>query len=918
MKKILLALSLLTSLTLRSQTDNILINRNYDNRYFIDLIKDLGKSTTINFFYDSNDIDSIKVVQNEVPASLNRILDSTLNNNYSYIINNNNVIITQDYKIDTSLPYYFTVDAFLNEKAKKEIVNADFLKEEEVKEKIHDDGIIKLGSPSAGNDGKQATVSGYIKESETGEPIIGCVVYIKDLEIGTVSDLYGYYVLSLPKGRYEIDYIFIGRKKESKKVYLYDNGSLNVNLKEELIELKGVVITAHKEHNVKGLQMGINKLDIKTLKQIPSSLGEVDLLKSALLLPGVQTVGEGASGFNVRGGSTDQNLILLDGAPIFNSSHLFGFFSAFNADIIREFKLYKSGIPAKYGSRIASVFDISVKNGDRKKISGSGGISPITSRLILEGPILNHKGSFVIGGRRTYSEWLLKKIDVKELKYSSASFYDFNAKLNYDINDNNTLMASYYSSSDYFRLNSDTTYNYKNFNTSINWKHNYSSKIYSTLSGIYSNYNYQIKSNSNPYNAFEIDYNIDYRELKTEFSYFPNENHTLNFGSSIIRYSLNPGSRKPDSELSIISELNLAEEKGIETALFFADEIIVTNRLSVNAGIRLSGFFVLGPDTVYDYNPNVAKSENAITDSIIHFNNDLIKFWKSPELRFSSRYKTGNNSSIKLSYSEGVQYIHMMSNTTAISPTDIWKMSDAYIPPQKGKQIALGYYQNLSKNVIEASVEVYYKTIEDIIDYKPGTRLILNPNLERYILNGIGKAYGVELLVKKKYGKLNGWIGYTYSSSKIKIDGPFIEEKINNGEYYPTNYDKPHDFTLVSNYKFTRRFSVSSNVTYSTGRPITLPVSKFFFRDRQLVHYSERNQFRIPDYFRWDLSLNIEGSHKRQKLAHSSLSISVYNVTGRDNVYSIYFISNPRKQVNAYKLSVFAYPIPTVTYNFKF
>ena len=276
MKKILLAVSLLTSLTLRSQTDNILINRNYDNRYFIDLIKDMEKSTTINFFYDSNDIDSIKVVQSEVPASLNRILDSTLNNNYSYIINSNNVIITQDYKIDTSLPYYFTVDAFLNEKAKKEIVNADFLKEEEVKEKIHDDGIIKLGSPSAGNDGKQATVSGYIKESETGEPIIGCVVYIKDLEIGTVSDLYGYYVLSLPKGRYEIDYIFIGRKKESKKVYLYDNGSLNVNLKEELIELKGVVITAHKEHNVKGLQMGINKLDIKTLKQIPSSLGEVD------------------------------------------------------------------------------------------------------------------------------------------------------------------------------------------------------------------------------------------------------------------------------------------------------------------------------------------------------------------------------------------------------------------------------------------------------------------------------------------------------------------------------------------------------------------------------------------------------------------------------------------------------------------
>ena len=906
------------SIIINAQNRGSVALKNYNDSYFIDFIKETKSNNNLHFFYNSTKIDSVKIKQQTLHEPIDQILKNTFkSSDYSILFNNQNYLITEKYKIDTTLPYYFTVGAFTALDEPLEIETTDFLKEDK-KENKHENGIIKIGNPVEKNNGKKGLISGYIKEFETGEPIIGAVVYIDGLGIGTTTDRYGYYVLSVPKGRYDILYKFVGRKNENRKILVFGNGSLDVNLKEELMELKGVVITADKEHNVKGIQLGLDKLDINTVKQIPTSMGEVDLIKTAILLPGVQTVGEGASGFNVRGGSVDQNLILIDDSPIFNTSHLFGFFSVFNADVVREMKLYKSGIPAKYGSRISSVFDVSVKNGNRKEISGSGGISPITGKLCLEGPLMNKKGSFIVAGRSTYSDWILKRINKPEIKNSKASFYDVNAKFNYDINDDNSISTSFYISSDYFKLNSDTTYNYKNINASIDWKHTYTKKIYSIFSGIYSHYNYNISSTSNIYNGFDLTYDIDYKEFKTDFSYFPNVNHTINFGSSVIHYNLNPGKRVPVGSESNIKPQDIENENAIEAALFLGDEINVTNKISVYAGIRYSGFFVLGPKTVYKYSPNAPKSESSILDTFNYASNKLIKTWGGPEIRFSSRYQINGNTSFKISYNRGLQYLHMMTNTTAISPTDIWKISDKYIPPQKGDQYSIGFYKNINKNKIETSVEIYYKVIQDIIDYKPGTEFIINDKLETDILNGTGKAYGAEFLIKKKYGKLNGWISYTYSSTKIKVDGKFLEEKINHGNYFYADYDKPHDITVVSNYKFSRRISISNNITYSSGRPITMPIAKFWFRNRELVQYSDRNKYRIPDYFRWDVSLNLEGNLKRQKLAHSSLSLSVYNATGRDNVYSIFFISDPDKNIKAYKLSVFAQPIFTVTYNFKF
>lgn len=896
------------------------IQDNYSGLLFKDFVDKIEKEKDIIFFYTASEIDSLIIIQEEVPERLSSIMNSTFEGSkYSLFCDDENIIITSNYKIDTSLPYYFYLEDIASIKYNEEDLNVgDYLKEDKNGKKNHKNGIIRIGNPAARNTGKTAMLSGYVKEAETGQPIIGSVVYVENVEKGTITDMYGYFVLTLPKGNHDILIKYVGRKEEHLKIVLNDNGNLNVNLEEELLQLKGVIITSEKEHNVKGLQLGMEKLEISTIKQIPSSMGEVDLLKTALLLPGVQTVGEGASGFNVRGGSTDQNLILIDGAPIFNTSHMFGFFSAFNADVVKDFRLYKSGIPAQYGGRLSSVFDVSVKDGNRKKISGNGGISPITGRFTIEGPVLKEKGSFLMGVRSTYSDWILKRIKRPNIQNSEAAFYDINAKINYDINNHNVLSFSAYYSNDYFKLNSDTAFDYTNMNGRIAWKHTFNKKIYGIFSGIYSKYDYSISSVSNPYYGFDLTYSIDYKELRSDFSWFPHANHTINFGASSILYTLNHSEMKPVGSESIICNVEFDDEYGLESALFISDEIRINDNFSAYAGLRFSGFAELGPKTVYDYNTNAPKSEASRIDTSYFNINKIVKIYGGPELRLNTRYKTGRVSSVKLSYNHNYQYLHMMSNTAAISPTDIWKLSDSYIPPQKGDQIALGFYRNFFNNTIETSIEVYYKYIKDIIEYKPGTEFLLNPDLELDILNGKANAYGLEFMMKKQYGKLNGWFSYTYSSTEIKVDGKFLEEKINNGDYFPADYDKPHDITLVSNYKYSRRLSISNNLTYSTGRPITMPVAKYMFRGRELIHYTQRNEYRIPDYLRWDISLNVDGNLKSKKLAHSSISFSVYNVTGRKNVYSIYFVSDPDENVRGYKLSVFAQPIFTVTYNFKF
>ena len=897
-----------------------LIKEDYDSLSYLKFIDTIESQSEFKFYYIEHWIDTIIISQNKTPDSLNNILSNSFKNSkfQFYIDWNNNVIITNNYIINDILPEYFKNRQSLKNNEDNIIGSYTFINNEDEKINGNKNGEIIIGNPVNRYNTSNAIISGTIAELETGQPIIGGVIYVKELGLGTISDANGYYVITLPRGKHTILFKYVGRRDKAINAQINDNGNLDIELEEEIYQLRDVVITAEKEHNVEGLQLGLNKLEIKSIKQIPSSLGEVDVIKTAILLPGVQTVGEGASGFNVRGGSTDQNLILIDESPVFNTSHMFGFFSVFNPDVINNFKLYKSSIPAKYGGRVSSVFDVTIKNGNKKEFGGNGGISPFTARLTFEGPVLQNKASFIISGRSTYSDWVFKRLGKANLYNSSAKFYDVNTKFNYEFDNKNSISASVYQSKDFFQLSSDTVFNYQNINSTVSYKHFFSKKIYGTFSGIYSHYNYHIDYESNPYEAFNLKYSINYKEFKTVFAYFPHINHTVNFGFNIIKYDLNPGIKLPIDEKSIILKKEINPENSIENALFINDEYKINNKISIDAGFRFSSFFALGPGNVYKYNEDRPRKTAYRLDTIKYAKNHVIKTYGGPEFRFSARLKTTPSSSIKVSYNRMRQYLHMLSNTTAISPTDIWKTSDAYIPPQISDQYVFGVFKNFLSNTVETSVEIYYKTMKDIIGYKGGADFLMNENIETILLTGIGKAYGIEFMVKKKTGRLNGWISYTYSSSQNKFDSKYLEELINNGNFYPSDYDKPHDFTLVSNLRYSRRFSLSNNFTYSTGRPITYPVAKYVFKNKELVHYTQRNEYRIPDYIRWDLSINIEGNLKSKKIAHSSWAFSIYNVTGRKNVYSVYFLSNKSGEVNGYKLSIFAQPIFTITYNFKF
>lgn len=900
----------------------VYITTNFDSRPLTELINYVEGKHNLAFFYKDDWIADIKVIQASAPVSLEDILKKSLENtdlNYFYD-DPGNIIITSNYKITSSIHISQLKESPKVVKDIKDVEESSFIAKSITNTTLNGSGemVITIGVPGDLSRASKAVLSGYVKEKETGNPVPGAVVYVNDLNLGTITDIYGYYVLSLPPGNHELLYKFLGRKDVVVKILVNGNGKLDINMEEKMIELWGAVITANKEHNVRGLQIGLDKLDMQTIKYIPSNLGEADVIKSTLLLPGVQTVGEGAAGFNVRGGNTDQNLILMDGAPLFNSSHVFGFFSVFNPDIVNDFKLYKSGIPAKYGGRLSSVMDVSLKNGDLKKTGVSGGISPIAARLSVDGPIIKEKATFLISGRGSHSDWVLHNVDIPALKNSTASFYDLNAKLNYAVDEKNELSFSSYYSKDHFKLNHDTLYNYRNLNAALTYKHVFSTKVYSTLSGIYSGYGYSTESKTMGLYSYHMDYNIKYKEARADITWFLNTNHKINAGANIIQYKIDPGNMRPLGSESIILPVHLQNEQALETGIYFNDEHLISDRLLLSYGIRHSGFLTTGPVKVYHYHNEAPRSLLTRIDSTDIPENKIADRDNGFEPRFSARYITGSSSSVKINISKMYQYLHMLSNTTAISPTDIWKVSGPNLPSQKSWQYSAGFYKDMLSNTMEASIEIYYKNSKDLLEYRGGTNLLMNPDLEVDLLQGIGKAYGLEIMFKRKYGALNGWASYTFSRSLVKVDSEHLIDRINQGNYFPSNYDKPHDLTFVINYRFSRRHSISNTITYSTGRPITYPVGKYQFRDRELIHYSNRNEYRIPDYFRWDLSLNIDGNLKSKRLIRDSVSVSIYNLTGRNNAYSIFFVSDIAKKVQGYKLSVFAQPILSVTYNFKY
>ncbi|PUZ21606.1 Outer membrane receptor proteins, mostly Fe transport [Chitinophaga costaii] len=759
-----------------------------------------------------------------------------------------------------------------------------------------------------------ATVTGYVRHRNTGEGIGHASIAISDMQTKTMTDAYGYYTITLPKGRHTLMITCIGLADARRQIDIRGAGQLNIQLHDYVTSLKGVTIASSKSHNILDPEMGVAKIDIRALKQVPALMGEADILRVLQTLPGVTSAGEGSTGLNVRGGNVDQNLVLLDGATIYNPSHFFGFFSGFNADLVKDAELYKSSIPVKYGSRLSSVLEVLTREGNRNKFSGSGGIGPLSGHLSLEGP-MGSKTSFLVGARSTYSDWTLQLLP-DQYKNSRAGFYDANLKITSDLNDHNSLFVAGYISGDRFRLDGDTLYRYGNLNGIVKWKHIFNPHLYGSMDVGIDHYNFDMSSRDNKINAYTFKFDVSQYHFNTNLIYTPNNAHKIEAGISMVYYKLHPGSKQP-LDSGITTPITLSPEQALESALYISDQYTVSPKLTVEVGLRYSLFNYLGPRDVYGYAPNLEREVTTITDTTHYAAGKLIKTYHGPEPRISARYSLSENSSLKAAYNRTRQYIHMLSNTTVVTPTDIWKLSDPYIKPTVADQVSLGIYHNFKDNVIETSIEVYYKWIQHALSYKNDATLLLNPHIETDVANADSKAYGVEFLVKKTAGKLNGWLSYTYSRVFLRMNDPLVSEPVNGGAYYPAEYDKPHVVNLIANYRVSHRFSLSLTSIYTTGRPITLPVARYYMSGSYRVYYEDRNQYRIPDYFRTDFSINIEGNHKIRKLAHSSWTLGVYNMFARKNAYSVYFTSEEGK-VNGYKLSIFGTAIPFVTYNFKF
>ena len=896
--------------------DTTLLSADFKGMNFEEFVHDIESRTDYHFFYEASELDSFSVNLQVKQVPFNELLRRLfLRSSFHFAIDSLHYVIVSKHALPTGLQAGF----FSRKNLENDTLSVtDLVEETPGKEKIKssaENRLYEIGIKTNTIGNGKATLAGYVRDVKNGEPIIGASVYLDTLSIGVTTDQFGYYSLTLRRGRHTLHISSAGMKDTRRQVMLYSDGKLNIELADYVASLKAVTVVSEKNSNTKRIQMGVEKLNIKTIKQVATVFGETDILRVVLTLPGVTSVGEASTGFNVRGGSTDQNLILFNNATIYNPSHLFGFFSAFNPDVVKEVELYKSAIPEKYGGRLSSVLDVTTRDGNNKKWSGTGGIGPLTSKLTIEGPLAKDKTSFIMGGRTTYSDWLLNA--VPNYKNSRASFYDLDIHINHTINAKNSLYLTGYLSRDQFKLNSDTLYQYGNKNVNLKWKHIYNNKFYGVIEGGVDHYQYAVSSSQNPVNAYRLAFDINQTNFRADFSYSPNYKHSINFGLSSIYYKLDPGSLEPVGKQSLVVRNTVPREQGLESALYFGDKYSITPKLSVNIGLRYSMFNYMGPHDVYNYVSGLPRETATLKDTVGYPSGKFIKTYHGPEYRLAMRYSLSDNSSLKLSYNTLRQYIHMLSNTSAISPTDIWKLSDPYIRPQSGDQVSLGYYRNFRSNTIETSVEVYYKRMDHFLDYKSGAVLVLNHHIETDVINTKGQAYGAEFLIKKTTGKLNGWLSYTFSRTFLKQDDPLAGELINKGKYYPANFDKPHNVNFIGNYKLSHRYSFSLNVIYSTGRPITLPIAIFNYDGGQRVYYSDRNQYRIPSYFRTDLSMNIEGNHKIKKLTHNSWSFGVYNLTGRQNAYSVYF-TEENGAIKGYKLSIFDTPVPFITYNFRF
>ena len=776
-------------------------------------------------------------------------------------------------------------------------------------------GQITIGNDEGSVGPQSLTV--IVEDENNRSPLIGANVLITESGIGEVTDEKGQAKFSLKSGNYTLQVSYLGYETASKKIYLAGKGLIRIKLATFAQTMDEIVIEADAGENVKSAELGKQILSIQTIESLPPFVGERDILKSITLLPGVSVVGEASAGFNVRGSSADQNLILLGGAPLYNPSHLFGYFSAFNTDLIQDVSIYKGGIPANYGGRAASIIDLRFKRGNREKWEGKASVGLVTAKVSAGGPVFTDKLTLMVAGRASYSNWILKQIKDANIRNSRASFYDVNAILDYNITEDFSVRYSFYRSSDDFRLVSDTSFSWSNQNQSLSFQKSFNGKFLIDLDAILATYEYSILDKS-PFSSFTLDSRIQDQGLNLGFKYFVNPAHDISVGAQTKRVNIHPGEIFSTNSEYPIDPFAVEPEKANESGIYFQHNFELGRHFGISYGIRYNQFQFLGPNDIPVYDPLLPRSEENITEFISYGHGDVIQEYSGWEPRASLRFSFDENTSLKVGYNRMFQYIHLISNTSTIAPTDVWKLSDPYIKPQEVIQYSGGIFRNFKDNTIEASVEVFYKDIKNIIDYKDGAILLLNNNLESDLLNGKGIAYGLELYLEKKKGDLTGWISYTYSRSERRVIGSFPEETINKGDWYPASYDKPHILSFVGNYDLGKRTKFSAIFTYSTGRPVSYPSAKFnYFNGVNIAYYDRRNGFRTPDYHRLDFSFTINLKHEKKWLS-GDLVLSVYNVYGRKNAFSVFFDDIPGAPPQAFRLSVMGIPFPSVSYQFKF
>ena len=759
------------------------------------------------------------------------------------------------------------------------------------------------------------TLSGYLKNKANGEALIGATVYIPELKTGVITNSYGFYSISVAPGNYSVNFSFIGYQTQSPSINLASSKQFNVMLEEETKQIDEVVVTGEKKNrNVENLQMSMEKVQVKMIKKLPSFMGEIDIIKSITLLPGIQNGGEGSSGLYVRGGGPDENLMILDEAPVYNASHLLGFFSVFNSDAINDVQVYKGGIPAEYGGKASSVIDIRMKDGNSQQLGMSGGIGNISSRLTVEAPIIKDKWSFIISGRRTYADYLGKLVGIEQLKENQLYFYDLNLKTNVQINAKNRIYLSAYTGDDYFKVGESIYMKWGNLTSTARWNHLFTDKLFSNTSLIFSRYNYNLGVPGSGADQFDWSSQIRDYNFKQDFSWYLNSKNKLTLGFNMIYHHFEPG-QVDANEKSYFTDLKLANYNALDNSVYISNEQTIGSRLTMRYGLRYSYFQQIGKGKVREYLHPDQPNEKEVIGTIEYGSGKLVPpAYHNLEPRLALKYMLNPESSIKASYNRMVQNLHLISNTNSPTPLDIWLPSSTYIKPLIANQLGLGYFRNFKENMFETSAEVYYKKMENVIDYIDGAELFLKENLETELLHGSGYAYGLELYAKKQEGRLTGWLSYTLAKSMRKIPG------INKGKVYPSSYDRTHNISLVANYDLSKRWNFSTNWVFATGNPTSYPIAKYDVQGNTIYYYSARNSNRIPDYHRLDVSFTYDFKKNEKRKVKQSLNFSIYNLYARRNAYSVTFRQNEDNPnvSEATRLSIIGSMIPSVTYNFNF